>query len=186
MRYALTMLSAMMISAAALALVQPGEIRANSYDGKVKACNGEPVQLRPAEKETLILHNQERAERDMPRLCIQQRIQKAARGHSADMIQKEYFSHDSKDGTTYDERIREAGYTPEGSETYRTAENIAGGSGAQGSPRDIHRNWMQSDGHRENILDRGLRQVGIGVAYGEYEDYDDYRMYTVDFGFRRG
>jgi uncharacterized protein YkwD len=141
--------------------------------------------LRPAEKSTLRLHNKARANRGIPRLCIQQQLQRAARKHSADMIRKDYFSHRSKDGSTLSQRVKREGYTSRGMSVYRIGENIGWGSGSLGSPRKIHRAWMRSDGHRKNIMNRGFRQVGIGVIRGKYKSHDNARMYTVDFGYRR-
>lgn len=185
MRYTITLMMAGLLAVAALAAVQPEEVRASSYNGYVKACDGKPVYLRPAEKRTLQLHNQERVSRDKPRLCVNQFLQRAARGHSTDMIQKEYFSHTSRDGTTFGERVAQAGYTRNNTSAYRVGENIAGGSGSFRTPENRHKAWMNSAGHRKNILDPGFRQVGIGVASGEYKGQDNYNMYTVDFGFRR-
>lgn len=186
MRYALTLLAAMMVAATAFAFVHTGDLLAkSSYDGEVKACNGKQVYLRPAEKSTLQLHNRARVSRDKPRLCIDQRLQKAARQHSADMIREDYFSHTSKDGTSFSQRVRRAGYTPEGMSVYRVGENIGGGSGSRATPQNRHKAWMNSPGHRENILDPGFRHAGIGVATGQYNSYNGYKMYTVDFGFRR-
>ena len=186
MRYALTLVAAMMVAAAAIAFVQPADLRAkSSYNGKVKACNGKQVYLKPAEKKTLQLHNRARVARDIPRLCIDQRLQKAARQHSADMIRNDYFSHTSKDGTTFSQRVKQAGYTARGMSVYRVGENIGGGSGSYASPQNRHKAWMNSSGHRQNILKPGFRHVGIGVANGTYKTQQGYRMYTVDFGFRR-
>lgn len=191
MRHALStataLLAAALVAAAVLAVfLDTAEVRAKgSYNGYVKACNGKKVYLRPAEKRTLALHNRARARRDIPRLCIQQQLLRAARKHSADMIVNDYFDHDSQNGRTFAQRIRREGYTPKNMSVYRVGENIAWGSGSRGAPGSIHRSWMKSEGHRKNILSRGFRQVGVGVIRGKYESYDDSRMYTVDFGYRR-
>jgi uncharacterized protein YkwD len=65
------------------------------------------------------------------------------------------------------------------------AENLAYGSGSDGSPRRIMRAWMHSDGHRYNILDPQLRQIGIGVHVGIWKGHKHTSMYTVDFGAKR-
>jgi uncharacterized protein YkwD len=188
LRYALAILTAAVfavaVSAATLGTTEAQAER--SYDGDVRACNGKDVYLKPAEKRTLQLHNKARANRGIPRLCIQQQLQRAARKHSADMIRNDYFSHRSQDGTTFAQRIKREGYTAKGMSVYRIGENIAGGSGSYGMPGRIHKAWMNSDGHRKNILKKGFRQVGIGVTSGKYKSYEGYRTYTVDFGFRRG
>jgi uncharacterized protein YkwD len=187
LRYALALLGVALITvAASAALLESRDARAaGSYNGYVKACNGKKVYLRPAEKQTLALHNRVRIRNDRPRLCIQQQLLRAARKHSADMMRKDYFSHRSRDGSTLSQRVRREGYTPRGMSVYRIGENIGWGSGSLGSPRKIHRAWMRSDGHRKNIMNRGFRQVGIGVIRGKYKSYDNARMYTVNFGYRR-
>ncbi|WP_160309630.1 CAP domain-containing protein [Rubrobacter aplysinae] len=187
MRYALALMAvALFTVAVSAAVLESRDARAgSSYNGYVKACNDKRVYLRPAEKQTLALHNRVRVRNDKPRLCIQQRLLRAARKHSADMIARDYFSHRSKGGSTLAQRVRREGYTPRGMSVYRIGENIGWGSGSLGSPRKIHRSWMHSKGHRKNIMNRGYRQVGIGVANGKYKSHDNARMYTVDFGFRR-
>lgn len=185
MRYTITLMLAGLLAVSAFSATQITDARAaEPYDGKVKACNGEEVHLKPAEKKTLALHNKERRDRDMRSLCIQQQLQKAADGHSEDMLKKEYFSHTSKDDTTFDERIKQAGYTSKDFEGYRVSENLAYGSGAKSYPKSIHQAWMDSDGHRKNMLDRRLRQAGISVASGNYKGNDGTNVYTVDFGAR--
>jgi hypothetical protein len=53
------------------------------------------------------------------------------------------------------------------------------------SPENIFQSWMDSPGHRENILDSDYREVGIGTATGVCEGYSDCTMYTADFGARQ-
>lgn len=193
MKYVLAILiSALVAVSVATATIGPSDVRAeraklsgNSYNGYVKACNGRKVYLRPAEKQTLVLHNRARVRNDRPRLCIQQQLLRAARKHSADMIRKDYFSHRSRNGSTFAQRVRREGYTPRGMSVYRIGENIGWGSGDRGRPVKVHRSWMQSRGHRKNIMKRGFRQVGIGVIRGKYKSSGKSRMYTVDFGYRR-
>ncbi len=68
-------------------------------------------------------------------------LQKAAEAHSEVMIDKDYSSHTSQDGTTFFQRIKRQGYN------YRTAgENIAWGS--LGAPDNTFKNWMNSPATR--------------------------------------
>jgi uncharacterized protein YkwD len=91
------------------------------------------------------------------------------------MIRKDYFGH----GNT-GRRLKRFGYN------WRTyGENIGGGSGRYGRPGNVFRRWMNSRGHRVNILRKGFREIGIGTATGTYKGKKGYRMYTVDFGRRR-
>lgn len=145
----------------------------------VKGCTGTNVTLKTTEKRMLDLHNKARTDRGLPRLCVHPALQKAARAHSADMINRDFFSHTNPSGQTFTARIKSAGYN------YRTAgENIAGGSGSLGTPDSIFKAWMNSSGHRTNILNRGFREVGIGAASGNYRGTDGYTMWTANFGTR--
>lgn len=146
----------------------------------VKGCTGTWVSLTLDEKASLDLHNKQRALLALRAFCVHPRLQAAARGHSADMIAKQYFSHTSPSGETFVKRLVRYGYT-----TYtRLAENIAWGSGTYGSPASIMDRWMKSTGHRANIQNANLREVGIGAVYGKFLGYSGARVWTVDFGTR--
>lgn len=146
----------------------------------VATCTGPTILLSADEKRTLDLHNLQRAKSLLSALCVDPALTKAARAHSDDMIAKSYFSHTSLTGTTFVTRVTTAGYTP----YTALAENIALGSGTSGAPDAIFTNWMNSTGHRTNILNGRLRQVGVGVGFGTWKGYAGVRMYTVDFGSR--
>jgi uncharacterized protein YkwD len=145
----------------------------------VETCDGESMELRPEEERTLKLHNGTRTQHGLEPLCVDRELTRAARSHSRDMIEKRYFSHTSPSGETLGSRLERSGYG------YRTAgENLAWGTGPHATPEDTLDRWMESPGHRENVLDGGFREVGVGVATGEYEGggRDAATMYTVDFG----
>lgn len=121
------------------------------------------------------LVNQERAKAGCAPLRVQPALAKAARLHSLDMGRYDYFSHVSRDGRTPWDRIQARGYQ------YGSAENLAAG---QTSARAVVAAWMNSPGHRANILDCSNVDVGIGVAQvptsvGRYGIY-----WTQDFGRR--
>jgi uncharacterized protein YkwD len=59
--------------------VVPGRTEAAS---NVRSCTGDDIRIRTAEKQMLVLHNSERASRDLPRLCVHPRLQRAANAHS--------------------------------------------------------------------------------------------------------
>ncbi|AHY48417.1 Cysteine-rich secretory protein family (plasmid) [Rubrobacter radiotolerans] len=168
-----------LLSASGAGLAVQGSAEAASTV-TVKACNGKGISLKRAEKRMLDLHNRTRAERNLPRLCIHPVLQRVARAHSADMIRRDYFAHDTKGGATAERRIRNAGYGG----TY-IAENIAWNSGTYGAPGTIYRTWMNSTNHRKNILSERYRAVGIGVAYGEFQGRSNAAMWTTDFGSGR-
>ena len=108
--------------------------------------------------------NAERVRRGLRALTVDQRLAAAAQAHSADMVQRGFFAHESPDGRQVWDRAVAAGYA------YRkVAENIAAG---QRSAEEVVRGWMESPGHRANILDGDLAQIGVGrVEGGSYGVY---------------
>lgn len=180
LRYATTVLMAMVLAVAAIGLSALWSQTAEAADTvTVTGCTGTPVVLDANEKTMLDLHNNQRANSGLRKLCVHPALQRAAEAHSQDMIDNDYFSHTSQDGTTFAQRIKREGYN------YRTAgENIAWGSGSLGSPDNIFNNWMNSSGHRANILNKNFREVGIGAATGTYKSYAGATMWTADFGAR--
>lgn len=110
--------------------------------------------------------NKERAKAGCRALGNDSRLALAAQRHSDDMSARNYFSHTSLDGTEFDQRITRAGYPNPG------GENIAQG---YTSAAQVMQGWMNSDGHRRNILDCSFKNVGVGVnSKGWY--------WTQDFG----
>lgn len=147
----------------------------------VRSCIGGTVDLKAIEKRMLDLHNRARADRGLKRLCIHPRLQRAARAHSRDMIQRDYFSHNTKGrNESACERIRRFGY-----KYAACGENIAWGSGKKGNPGPTFRYWMNSKSHRSNILDKRFREAGVGTHRGNFQGYDNVAMWTVSLGRRR-
>jgi len=112
-----------------------------------------------SEQQVLVLLNQIRRQHGLPALAFSTPLRAAARGHSADMLQKGYFDHNSP-AEAWDTRI--LGYVTSST----VGETIARGRGSSGSPAGIVNQWMHSVLHRHVILNGGLRFVGIGVAVG--------------------
>ena len=121
----------------------------------------------------LELVNDERALVGLPPLDMDVRLSEAAQLHSDDMGVNGYFSHTSQDGTTFDQRIVAAGYTP----WYALGENIAAG---QNTPEWVMDAWMNSPGHRANILNPDFDHIGIGYVYVPGSPWGHY--WTQDFG----
>ena len=104
------------------------------------------------EQEVIDLANGERSSA----LTCDTDMARAARKHSQDMCDQNYFSHDGRDGRSPFDRMRDEGVM------YGTAgENIAYG---QTSPSEVHRSWMNSSGHRRNIVSTSYRRIGVGYA----------------------
>ncbi len=123
--------------------------------------------------EVVRLTNRERMSRGLGALAVDARLSQAAHVHSADMARRNFFAHECPSGTQAWDRAVAAGYT------YRKiAENIAAG---QQTPAQVVEGWMNSPGHRANILDGELTQIGVGyVTGGEYGTY-----WTQVFGIPR-
>ena len=120
--------------------------------------------------QVLAMVNNERAKAGCRSLKASSALQRAAQGHSADMAAKDYFSHDSRDGRDFADRIRAAGYSGGA-----IAENIAAG---QSTASSVMKGWMNSSGHRANILN--CRYTALGVGYAKGGSYGHY--WTQDFG----
>lgn len=121
--------------------------------------------LRQVERATLCLLNAERSRRGMRDLQVNFRLARAADRHAADMVEHRYFGHDSRNGDSFSDRIRAAGYLPR-SGSWLVGENLAWGSGSMGSAEKIMKAWMNSPGHRANILNARYREIGIGLIKG--------------------
>jgi len=99
-----------------------------------------------------------------------QALQNAAELHSKDMLDRDYFAHDSKapspNGSSPTERAKRAGYG-EG-----IGENLSlwslNGSSNSASVRGAHDSLIKSSGHRSNIMLESYRDIGVGIEVGEY------------------
>jgi uncharacterized protein YkwD len=114
--------------------------------------------------------NQQRSQAGCPALTVDTRLVTAARGHSTDMANRGYFDHTTPEGVTFSQRVTQAGYR-----WSMAAENIASG---QQTPDSVMNAWMNSSGHRANILNCGYRNIGVGLAY----DGRRTPFWTQDFG----
>jgi uncharacterized protein YkwD len=120
-------------------------------------------------------------------LRLNSRLHSAAVFHSNDMGRRGYFEHDSISGTAFWRRI-ERFYPSRGFRSWTVGENLLWGTGTYGAAFAI-REWMNSPPHRENLLSREWREVGIGAVHfsnagGEYHGRAVTIM-TADFGARR-
>jgi uncharacterized protein YkwD len=136
-----------------------------------------------ARKETLCLLNRERRARRLKPLRSQHRLFVASYRQSRAMVKKRFFSHVQPGGIGLLTRLVRTHYLP--SRSWLVGENIAFGAGSLDSPLKTVRAWMNSTGHRANILRPGFRQIGIGIYPGVPTNPHSGATYTTDFGFRR-
>ena len=130
------------------------------------------------ENQVVELINQERTDRGLPALVQNSSLRAAARRHSEDMACNDIFSHIGSDGSTFSSRMLDAGYSYSWA-----AENIAASSSSSFSAQAVVSMWMNSTGHRKNILSENAIHIGVGFRYagdGDTGDLDAY--YTADFG----
>ena len=129
-----------------------------------KPLNASGVRATPSERAVVRVMNSVRASNGVPPLRIGRLLTRAARSHSADMARRGYFDHGA-----FVRRLRSFGVRAS-----FVGENLASGTQPL-SAAEIVRMWTASPPHRQNLLDRGFRRVGVGEAGG----FD--RFITADF-----
>ncbi|NED74694.1 CAP domain-containing protein, partial [Streptomyces sp. SID9944] len=132
-----------------------------------------PAQPAPAGTvaQVIALVNQERAKAGCGPVTGDSQLDAAAQAHSDDMAARNFFEHTNPDGKDPGDRITAAGYRWS---TY--GENIARG---QQTPESVMDSWMNSPGHRANILNCAFKNLGVGVHKGSGGPW-----WTQDFGTR--
>ena len=120
------------------------------------------------ESSLIQLINQERQSRGIGTLSQQSQLAAAARVHSEDMACNDFVSHTGSDGSLPWDRALSQGYNYSA-----IAENIFAGSS---SAQSIFNGWMNSTGHRNNMLNPTYTEIGVGYQY--WSD-STYRAYTT-------
>jgi uncharacterized protein YkwD len=123
------------------------------------------------EAEVVQLTNDQRVARGCKALRTDSRLTQAARAHSGDMVAQRFFSHTGSNGSDFVAREVAAGYPKRDA----AAENIAWG---YRTPKEVVTGWMNSSGHRANILNCASTAVGVGVVYNQ----NGAPYWTQDFG----
>ncbi|MGA7758639.1 MAG: CAP domain-containing protein [Ilumatobacteraceae bacterium] len=151
---------------ASLALLTPSaQGAAPVLDGPARSAALQPavrldpprIQQSPTARAVFDLVNAERAARGLAPMTYDTKLELAAQRHSDDQARSERMSHTGSDGSTMVQRIDRVGFA------WRSAaENVAYG---YGTPAAVMAGWMNSDGHRRNILSSNTH-IGVGLAYG--------------------
>ena len=103
--------------------------------------------------------NRARRESGLPPLVRRAELERAAQDYADAMLAGDFYGHVAPDGRGVRNRVDATGYKPR-----RLAENLASG---QSSVEQVMQGWLDSPGHRANILHRRLRELGVGMALGE-------------------
>ncbi|GHD14713.1 serine protease [Nocardiopsis kunsanensis] len=119
----------------------------------------------PMAEEVVTIVNSERSQHGCDPVSSNPRLTAAAQEHSEDMNSRDYMDHFNPDGEGPGERAERHGYTAWG------AENVAKG---QQTAEQVMDAWMNSDGHRANILNCDLSTIGVGESG---------RAWTQKFGY---
>ena len=141
-------------------------------------CAGRGAAAAPAaaqEQAMLCLVNGARKQRGLDPLAAPPSLARAADRKTADILRCDEFSHEAC-GREFTYWIERSGYRG-----CREGENIAYGSGSYATPGSIFRMWMNSTGHRENILGP-YEDIGIGLRAGALGGHGGAHVWTQEFG----
>lgn len=129
--------------------------------------------------------NRVRRQHGLHRVSANRDMAQAARRHTLEMVRRNFFSHESPNGATPADRLRQSGYLRRNT-GWHVGETIAWGTGPLSTPAAIVRAWMHSPGHRHIILTGDFRSIGVGASAGLPVTGQPYRggTYTADFGVR--
>jgi uncharacterized protein YkwD len=168
---------------ALLVAVLAGLLGASSaHAAQCAGADADPDQLTLSQTRaaTVCLLNAERAHHGLRPLRHSSGLALAGQRHARDMVARRYFSHDSLSGRRFDQRIARTGYARGGA---LLGENLAYGGGRLATPREVVRSWMNSPGHRANVLKPAFREVGIGMVRA-LPVAGDGATYAAEFGRR--
>jgi uncharacterized protein YkwD len=135
----------------------------------------------------LCLVNAMRAENgNLPPLSSNPQLAQAASGMAQRMVTEHFFSHETPDGKNVVDRVEPTGYIPDSGD-WVVGENLAWGSGALSTPQAIVNGWMNSPGHRANILANDYKDIGLAAAMGSPSpDQSGGTVYVNNFGAKSG
>ena len=141
-----------------------------------------PEALGAVAEAALCLLNGERADHGLAPLAPNDSLRAAAAAYAQDLVAGSYFSHTGRDGSDVYDRIERAGYL-ERAGGWALGENLAWGTGVLATPASIMQAWMNSPGHRANILNPSYREIGIGIVTGNPARADGAgATYATEFG----
>ncbi len=146
------------------------------------ACPGQADPGAPAARQVKAMRcmtNYARQRRGKPALVGLPSLDRAARGKSGDILRCDEFDHEAC-GREFTHWFEQVGY---GGRCTALGENIAWGTGSLGSVRNIFSAWINSPGHRANILG-DFAEIGIGLRVGRLEGNRGAHVWTQEFGSR--
>jgi uncharacterized protein YkwD len=134
----------------------------------------------------LCLVNGERTDAGLPTLNHVPELDQSSDGMCKRMVSEQFFSHETPDGKTVVDRVEPTGYIPNSGD-WVVGENLAWGSGALSTPQAIVNGWMNSPGHRANILAPDYKDIGLAACMGSPSpDHQGGTVYVNNFGAKSG
>lgn len=170
---------------AALAVSAPAPAQAKSACKEWGKTTPEKLRNGQARDAVLCLINKERGSRGLHALDRNKKLQKAAQRHNERMDGTGCFAHECPGEPALDVRLDD--YLTGGLSQWGIGENVAWGTGENATPAAIVQAWMNSPGHRANILSKQWREIGVGFSAGSPTSGNAAAgIYTTDFGLRVG
>ena len=152
-------------------------------DRSIEPSDGNIDQLNAA---ILCLVNGERADNGLPALNHVSQLDQSSQGMCQRMVSEHFFSHETPDGKTVVDRVQPTGYIPKSGD-WVVGENLAWGSGALSTPQAIVNGWMNSPGHRANILAPDYKDIGMAACMGSPTTTNSGgTVYVNNFGAKSG
>jgi uncharacterized protein YkwD len=133
---------------------------------------------------THCLLNEERAARGLKPTRPNAQLAQAAVGFSRRMVSERFFAHVAPDGEELETRLVRSRYIAAADEAFTIGENLAWGQGELSTPRALVNGWMNSPGHRANVLHPGYAELGLGFALGTPQDPSQGATVTAAYGTR--
>jgi uncharacterized protein YkwD len=133
------------------------------------------------------LINDERTSNGLQPVSSNDDLRQAALSHSNEMVSQSYFEHTSPAGVTFMDRIEATGYM-RGTRSWTVGENLVWGTGPLSTPQALVTAWMNSPPHRENLLSRSWREIGLAAVHSSHAPGvfggGATTIVTADFGVR--
>ena len=139
---------------------QPQDAKENK---KAEKARTEAAELDLDERMIASLTNDARKNHGASALLWDDNLRAIARAHSKDMHENDYYSHDNQDGDGPTERGLKAGYRCKNIVYNGLSENLYQALGQYMTPQEAVTGWMNSPGHRRNMLDPFFIRIGIGI-----------------------
>lgn len=156
----------------------------DKYLAPTDKCTPQTDRTAPVADQTLamrcMVNYARRAAGVAPLLGTNTKLMTSADRKAADIVACQDFSHTAC-GRSFTYWMQQTGYA---TGCYGVGENIAWGSGSLGTVRSIMSSWLNSDGHRANILNPKYREQGVGLRVGTMSGYAGAAVWVNHFGYK--